>query len=66
MQLFSTKKERDAYSRQIAVSRRTVTYKDQQYTAYDVWSMLGNGQWQSVANAMSPRLIKEFFNIDII
>ena len=52
-----------AYS--VAINKRTISYKDTKRAVYDVWSMLDNGQWQSVANAMSPRLIKEFFNVDV-
>lgn len=50
---------------QIAINKRTVEYKNNKSIVFDVWSMLANGQWQSVANAMSPRLIKEFFDVEV-
>jgi len=50
----------------VCVNRRTVTHKNVSHYVYDVWSMLDNTTWQSVANAMSPRLIKEFFGIEIL
>jgi len=52
------------YSRQIAVNKRIVEYKGTETVVFDVWSMIGD-RWQSVANAMSPRLIKEFFGIEV-
>ena len=53
------------YQNQFAVNKRTVTYNNHTTIVFDVWSML-NGQWKLRANAMSLRLIKEFFNIDVI
>lgn len=48
-----------------AIAKRTVTYKQQNSIVFDVWTMIGN-KWQIAALAISPAMIKEFFNIEII
>ena len=53
----------------VAINKRTVKYNQTELTVYDVWSWIGSektGKWQSCANAVSPRLIKEFFGVSII
>ena len=65
MNTFSTQIEHDRYSKTLAVSKREVIHKETKVFVFDVWSMLNNTTWQIVANAMSPRLIKEFFNIEV-
>lgn len=65
MKTFTTQKEHDRYSKTLAVSKREVIHKETKVFVFDVWSMLNDTTWQIVANAMSPRLIKDFFNIEV-
>ncbi len=64
MNTFSTKIEQDKYNKTLAVSKRVVEYKQSKQIVFDVWSMIDN-KWQIVSLAISPRLIKEFFDIDV-
>jgi hypothetical protein len=52
----------------IAIRKRLVTFNEYRQYVFDVWSWLGDektGQWQSVANAVSPHLIKEFWGVEV-
>ena len=62
---FATEIERQKYNKTLAVSKIAVTYKQTTEIVFDVWSMIGD-QWQIVSLAIIPRLIKEFFDIEVL
>ena len=65
MKTFSTKTEHKNYCKTLAVGKREVKHNNSKLIVYDVWSMIDT-KWQIVSLAISPRLIKEFFDIEII